>query len=278
MGLASGSGGRSSGGGSFIYLSNKTDTQEPSPQAFIAALLVGGIIIGGTIAYVSLSGKGIKTERKEFETKLAEDAGVKQFNLDYFDWLTENDKYFFTFSGNAIKMDGKPVDFLLTKYNVSQKNYYELITYIEKNNIKGLDTAKGLFPRILEVVADSEMVSNTLIDELSNTVYDKESGETIAIKDIKMPVVNKKDKTVSYLVHLIKFNKHESKDASLDFITKRITVPLVKELEEMPSLAYFAPKEAAKVKTIKSVNVAVNDFDYFIFNGKAKTSDLEMNF
>lgn len=274
MGLASGGGG-GGGGGTFIYFGGRSNDDDP--VAAMVAVGVGLLLVGGIITYVVINNNHIKEERQELQTQLAEDAGVKDFRLEYFDWLTENNEYFFTFSGSAMKMDGKPLDFILTKYNVSEKNYYELVTYIEKNNIEGLDEQRGLFPRILEIVQESELVANSNVEKLTNAVYDKDNGDMVAIKNVKMPVVDKKTNTVSYLVQLAKYNKTETENTNIEFITKRITVPLTKQLEEMPSLAYFAKKEEATVKTVKSVKVPVQDFDYLVFDGK-KAQSPEMNF
>lgn len=262
MGLASGGGGGGGGGGIFFFGGDFTFGE------VVAGIGVLAVLLGGLYMLKSADDKVILQQRNELQTQLAEDASVKQFNLEYFDWMTENSEYFFTFSGSAMKMDNQPIDFMLTKYQVSQKNYYEMVTYIEKNKIEGLDHKKGLFPKILEVVRESELVQNSAIEQLSNAAFDK-SAEMVVLKDVKVPVVNKEKGTVSYLVQMARYNPNETEAASIDFITKRVTVPLTKDLENCPTLAYLTPKEACSVKTLKTVNMPVQNYDYVVINNKS---------
>jgi len=263
MGLASGGGGGGGGGGGVFFFGGDFSFGE-----LVAGVGVIAVLFGSLAVLNSIDNKKILEQRRELQSQLAEDAQVKQFNLEYFDWMTENSEYFFTFSGSAMKMDNQPIDFLLTKYQVSQKNYYEMITYIEKNNIEGLDHKKGLFPKILEVVRESELVHNSAIEQLSSASYDK-ADTMIVLKDVKVPVVNKEKGTVSYLVQMAKYNPNETEQASIDFITKRVTVPLTKDLENCPTLAYLVPKENCKVKTVKTVNMQVQNYDYVVINNKS---------
>lgn len=270
MGLASGGGGGGGGGGSFVWISRGGSFKDDDGDV-LAYVIIGGLtflLVGGLVAWALVDGnntnKFIKEERIQLEQKLAEDANVEKFNLEYFDWITENNEYFFTFSGTAIKEEGKPIDFILSKYLVSEQNYYEIITYIEKEGIEGLDHKKGLLSKILDVVNESELVSSNQVTKVSNAVYDKESGEMVSIKGIKVPVINKENNTISYEVELMKFNNEKVDNTSLDFVSKTVTMPLTDKLERYPSLAYFADKEQCKVTTTQVGSIKLDGLINYI--------------
>lgn len=255
MGLASGGGGGGGGGGgTFIWFGGR-NSSDYDPKIMLISVIAGVAIVGGVITLVVVSDnatkKEILAERIKLEEKLAEDSNVEKFNLEFFDWLTENNEYFFTFSGTAIKEEGKAIDFILSKYKVSEQGYYEIITYIEKEEIEGLDHKTGLLSKILDVVNQSELVSTNQVEKVSNAVYNKNSGDMVSIKGIKMPVINKENNTISYEVELMKFNNEKIENSDLVFETKSVTMPLTDKLERYPTLAYFADKEACSVETIE---------------------------
>lgn len=250
MGLASGGGGGGFHGGGFYYFGGHGDGDAPLGLVIGVGVVVLGLV-GGLAAGAIIHTNQIAQERAALEEQLAIDARVRDFNLDYFDWVNdvENNKYLFVFTGNAIKIDGQPMDFIATKYEVSEKNYYEIITYIEENKIEGLDHKSGLLSKVLDVIKESELIYNNTIDTAPNAITNADDGETLAIKSIELPVIDEEKGIIYYKVETMGYNSLDGDDPTIELDDKVVVTKLTDELRENPNLVYLVDKKKCKVIT-----------------------------
>lgn len=224
----------------------------------IAFLGLGISLIVGSCNYSLESDKKVKEEKKKLELKLAEDANVEKFNMDYFGFNEDDNKYFFTFTGTAVKTSGEPIEFISTKYCISEKNYYEFMAEIGTN--KQFEEKLGIFSKILDIVSESELINNSEIEKLPTSIINKDTNEEVVLKNITIPKIIKEKDVAVYEVEMFKFNKEDKNSPSIEFIKKQVVVPLNKQIEENPCFAFNTNKEDCKVRTLsKSIEAMKNN-------------------
>ena len=264
MGLASGGGGRGGGfgGGGFAlgYLagSSRYRSSDVSPGAGILAgvALLGmmGFIIGGAI----VGSNQIKEEKAKLNTTIASHFNYKSVDINYFDWYTNNDdEYIFKFTGSAINIDDVHLDFISCGYEVSEKQYYEVLQYIEKNDIEDLDS-KGLLTKLNEIIQEAEKLKG------KEDVNVATSSDERIILNVSKARVNK-DK-VSYYVCYTKEARDKNGNMGLITTIDEVSYDLTDELKENPNGVFTLPKEGATVKVlntnfIKTGYCVLNQFD-----------------
>lgn len=243
-------------------------SRDTESKVNFASVVLGGtiLLIGATagicmIVNNSQNDKAIASEKAQFEELLAMDANVEKFNLSNFDWLNENSDYFFVFTGDALKKDNQPIEFISSKYKISQENYNSMVEYL--NTVEGKNH-KDLYSKLLEIVLESELVDCSKAEALPAAVYNQESGDITAIRSITKPVINRKNSTVEYTVELMQLNLQDKDKNTINFTTKKVSVPLTKNLEKYPTAVFLADKEDCKVSAVDKSSVKLNNNDYFV--------------
>ena len=264
MGLASGGGGRGGGfgGGGFAlgYLagSSRYGSSDVSPGVVIVSgtILIGmmGLIIGGAIVGTNQ----IKEEKAKLNTTIASHFNYKSVDINYFDWYINNDEeYIFKFTGSAINIDGVHLDFVSCGYEVSEKQYYEVLQYIEKNDIEDLDS-KGLLSKLNDIIQEAELIKGK---EDANVATS--SDERVILNVSKAKVNGDK---VSYYVCYTKQGRDKNGNMGLITTIDEVSYDLTDELKEHPNGAFMLPKEDAKVRVlttnfVKAGYCVLNKFD-----------------
>lgn len=245
-------------------------SRDAESKVNFASVVLGGtvLLIGATagicmIVNNSQNDKAIASEKVQFEELLAMDAHVNKFNLSNFDWLTENSDYFFVFTGDALKKDNQPIEFISSKYKISQENYNSMVEYL--NTIEGKNH-KDLYSKLLEIVLESELVDCSEAEALPTAVYNQESGDMTAIRSITKPVINRKNNTVEYTVELMQLNLQDKDKNTINFTTKKVSVPLTKDLEKHPTAAFLADKENCNISTIGVYSIELNNNKFLVLD------------
>lgn len=280
MGLSSGGGSRSSSsssGGGFVsglilgkIMSDNSsqDSSELSVGGLIACGIVGIGVIGSVIGAVIYTSKEATRAKTEFNNTIVETLhnngykSVSTVDVTYFDWETNNDDYFFKFTGNASNLDGEKIDFFSIKYKVNEQQYYDTLSYIDKNNIEDLDTP-ALLNRLGEIIKTSELTSasfkeNVTTQETENEQsYDK--ADDAIILSVSKPKV--KDGKVSYRVSYVQAVK--TTDGKIGTVTSSAVVSYDanEELSKNPSMVFLKDKSNAKVKVVKRTFSELKQYD-----------------
>lgn len=280
MGLSSGGGSRSSSsssGGGFVsglilgkIMSDNSsqDSLELSVGGLIACGIVGIGVLGSMIGAVIYTSKEATKAKTEFNNTIVETLhnngykSVSTVDATYFDWETNNDDYFFKFTGNASNLDGEKIDFFSIKYKVNEQQYYDTLSYIDKNNIEDLDTP-SLLNRLGEIIKTSELTSasfkeNVTTQETENEQsYDK--ADDAIILSVSKPKV--KDGKVSYRVSYVQAVK--TTDGKIGTVTSSAVVSYDanEELSKNPSMVFLKDKSNAKVKVVKRTFSELKQYD-----------------
>ena len=271
MGLSSGGGGgsssSSSSGSGFVgglilgkILSDDSihDSSELSVGGLIACGIVGIGVIGSMIGAVIYTSKEATKAKTEFNNTIVETLhnngykSVSTVDATYFDWETNNDDYFFKFTGNASNLDGEKIDFFSIKYKVNEQQYYDTLSYIDKNNIEDLDTP-ALLKRLGEIIKTSELTGasfkeNVTTQETENEQsYDK--ADDAIILSVSKPKV--KDGKVSYRVSYVQAVKTTNGKIGTVTSSAVVSYDANEELSKNPSMVFLKDKYNAKVKVVK---------------------------
>ena len=127
---------------------------ESTDAAFVLELIVLLAISGVLI------GEGVKMRKtdiakEELNKILASDMNYNSVNVKYFDWYTNNDsEYLFKFTGSAVNSYDEEIDFFACSYEVSEKQYYEMVSYIKDLKVKDVEEldSLGLVKKLTEIV------------------------------------------------------------------------------------------------------------------------------
>lgn len=250
MGLASGGGGRGGGfgGGGFAwgYLAGssryRSSDVSPGVAIFAGVTLLGmmGLLIGGAIVGTNQT----KEEKAKLNTTIATHFNYKSVDINYFDWYINNDEeYIFKFTGSAINIDNVHLDFISCGYEVSEQQYYEVLHYIEKNDIEDLDT-KGLLSKLNEIIQEAELLQGK-----EDTNVATSSDERIILNVSRARVSGDK---VSYYVCYTKQAKDKNGCLGLVTTIDEVSYDLTDELKENPNGVFTLPREKAKVKVLQT--------------------------
>jgi len=240
------------------FVSSKSNSV--ADKALVEAVFTFGVVFA--IAGIAVSTfKCNKEAKKDLENVLSIDTNVKSFDLKYVECISEDDDYFLNFSGSVIKTTGQPINFATAKYQISEENYYELESQLDKKGINEVNNynSSSFFKDLLDIVYESELVSVTNNDELSLSLKDEERGEVLALKSVKKPVIYKDNGVAAYEVEVIKYNENEINNPKIEILTKQVVVKLTEDIEKQPLLAYKADKSNCKVRTIIKETMTLND-------------------
>lgn len=249
MGLASGGGrrGGSIGGGFALgYLLGRNSSGSGEGSAGVA--IFAGVAIIGMVGFligdaVVMSNK-LEEEKGKLNTTIATHLNYKSVDISYFDWYTNNDdEYIFKFTGSAMNVDDVHLDFISCAYEVSEKQYYEVLEYIEKNDIEDLDT-RGLLVKLNEIIKEAELVSGKVDPNVAT------SSEESTILNVSKARVNG-DK-VSYYVCYAKQARDNDGNLGLVTTVDEVSYDLTDELKKHPNGVFVLDKKDAKVKVIES--------------------------
>lgn len=244
------------------------DSLELSVGGLIACGIVGIGVLGSMIGAVIYTSKEATKAKTEFNNTIVETLhnngykSVSTVDATYFDWETNNDDYFFKFTGNASNLDGEKIDFFSIKYKVNEQQYYDTLSYIDKNNIEDLDTP-SLLNRLGEIIKTSELTSasfkeNVTTQETENEQsYDK--ADDAIILSVSKPKV--KDGKVSYRVSYVQAVK--TTDGKIGTVTSSAVVSYDanEELSKNPSMVFLKDKSNAKVKVVKRTFSELKQYD-----------------
>ncbi|HHU59955.1 TPA: hypothetical protein GXZ34_03435 [bacterium] len=125
--------------------------------------------------------KGLKNE---LSSQLASDAEVKEYEFDFFEATELSNEYFFYFTGNAIKLDGHPIDFIKSKYKVDESSYYKVKKMLDSKTMHETLNSQSILTMILDVVKESKIVES---DQIERTNLSSDSKRII--KDITKPSI-----------------------------------------------------------------------------------------
>jgi len=269
MGLASGggsSGGSSGGSGFFLgYLlgSSNGDNEVSLPAIIATGVCVLGIIGTITGAVISDNNK-TKAVKNDLNTLIAEDINVKSVDTTYFDWIQEDSNYFFKFTGNASNFDGSKIDFFSAKYKVNEEQYYDVVTYVDKNHIKDLDTRK-LLEKIIDIVKTSELVNSTVKGTVSTTQASRNAmAEPVVLEVSKAKVAGN---VVYYDVAYMEEVKDENGNLGLVTSVARVSKAGSKELIENPNMIFATDKEDLKVIKTKENYISLEKLNILQLDG-----------
>lgn len=278
MGLSSGGGhsnsNSSSGGGEFLfgYLlgnSNKGDNSEFSP---VAAIITGAIVIGSIGAAIGIclnENKRTNAVKDNLNTIIAEDINVKAVNSTYFDWIQDDSNYFFKFTGNATNFDGSKIDFFSAKYKVDEAQYYDVVSYIDKNDIKDFDS-KALLEKIIKIVESSELVNSTIKENVSTSQSSNEAVSEPIILEVSKPRVA--GTVVYYDVAYMEEVKDENGNLGLKTSLVRVSKANSNELIENPNMIFATNKEDLKVVKTRENTIPMNEFSFLQIDGAPELS------
>ena len=257
MGLASGGGGSGGGGGfgggfAAGYLMGKGDI-DPAAAIAIGAvtfLLIGGVVVAGIFA-----DKATNEAKAQLNDLIATHMQYQSADVTYFDWYTNNDsEYLFKFTGSAMNMMGDDIDFFSCAYEVSEQQYYDVLQYIEKNDIEDLDT-KGLLEKLTEIIKEAELVASS---ENENVATAQATTDERIILNVSKAKVQ--DDKVSYYVCYATEVRDEDGNMGLVTTVDEVSYDLTDELRANPNGAFLLSKDKAQVRMLKSNYTPVEQF------------------
>ena len=262
MGLASGGGSRNNrgyrGGSGFAlgYLFAKNSGGE---GAAMAASLVGAgavvLLTAAGVAGIIMDGNKVKEYKSELNQTIAATMEYKSVDATYFDWFNNNDEEFiFKFTGNAINNNDEKIDFFSCSYSVSEQQYYDVLRYIEQNNIEDLDT-KGLLKKLNGIIKEAEVVKA----KENPTITTSANEDNRVILNVSKAKVNG-DK-VTYYVCYAKEDKDEKGNLGLTTTIDEVSYDLTEELTNNPNGVFALKAEDAKVKILKSSFAPIKSYN-----------------
>ena len=229
----------------------------------IIALLITAVVFGVQNAIADKEAAKEAAEAKAYcETKIAVDSNLREFDMNSFEMSADDNGSFFSFTGNAIKSDGLPLNFVSVKYKVSMTNCLDLQNYILSNNMTSLEQySTEVFKRIYNILLESEIVSTGGVEQINAKITDTSDGKISMIRSISNPIVNKENGTVEYYAEIMTTNLNKTENAEIKFETKKVSVPLTKELEAHPTGIFLLDKDNCKVEKLNEeiVSIANNE-------------------
>lgn len=272
MGLSSGGGGESSssnsglGGFALGYLlgSSNDDSDGISVKGAIGIIAVGALTVGGIITATAFSIKDKKEAKQELNNLVANQIEAKSVDISYFDWTEQDNNYFFKFTGSAVTLDNKNVDFFSSKYSVNEKEYYDILKYIDANEIKDLDKSSELLKKITKIITNAELVSNLLKENIATSAYEKTSSKII----LNVSKAKAEDDCIAYYVCYTEAVKND--DGKIGLLTHLNKVSFAKsaDLEKYPSKVFSLENDKADVKEIKSNFTELNPNEFVQLSGE----------
>lgn len=253
MGLASGGGGGGRGGGGFSFGFAMGHAMGRSGGggdiSTGAALLAGGaliVIVGGAIAGACICNDQTNKAKAELNKTVAATMNYKSVDVTYFDWFNDNDnEYIFKFTGNAMNMNDEKIDFFSCSYAVSEKQYYDVLTYIEKNDIEDLDS-KNLLDKLTGIIKEAEVVKGK---ETANVTTSADEANRVILNVSKAKVNGDK---VSYYVSYVKEERDANGNIGLTTVLDEISYDLTDELAKNPNGVFALDAKDAQVRVLGS--------------------------
>lgn len=193
----------------------------------------------------------LKELKNELSAQLANDAEVKEYDFDFFEATELSDEYFFSFTGNAVKLDGQPINFIKSKYKVNESSYYKVKKILDSKTINETLNSQSILTMILDVVKESKLVES---DQVEKTNLSSDSKRII--KNITKPAIG--EDFIYYDVTLIDIEDGKN-TASLEIKTKRIYYERTKELESNPELIYTLGKKGSFVQDMSSATYKIEN-------------------
>jgi hypothetical protein len=232
-----------------------------------AAILAGGaivVLLGGFIAGACVFDKQTKEAKAELNKTVAATMNYKSADVTYFDWLNDNDnEYIFKFTGNAINMNDEKIDFFSCSYAVSEKQYYDVLTYIEKNDVEDLDS-KNLLEKLTGIIKEAEVVKGK---ENANVTTSADDTNRVILNVSKAKVNGDK---VSYYVSYVKEERDANGNLGLTTVLDEISYDLTDELAKNPNGVFALDAKDANVRVLGSEFAPMNVGNVQVF-GNSKT-------
>ena len=231
-------------------------------DGLIIAGIAGLVLVGGVVTMVVL-GDDITT-KGAFKSAICDSVNLKDVDVKYFDWYISNDnEYLFKFTGSAINNFDEKIDFFSCAYEVSEKNYYDVLAYISQNELENIDDY-GLLGKLADIVKESEL-KEFVVDEKVTT---SSVEEDVLILDVTKPKVEN-GKVKYFVSHAQRF---ENKDGSKGIMTtlSEVSYDLTPELAKNPSGVFLMSKEKAMVKRMGAKKIPVDPFNQVILNNPTK--------
>ena len=272
MGLASGGGSRNSGGyrgGSGFAMGYVLGKGAGGEDAALAVSLIGAgaviLITGVGVAGLIIEGNQVKEYKSELNQTIAATMEYKSVDATYFDWASNNDEEFiFKFTGTAMNMNDEKIDFFSCSYSVSEQQYYDVLTYIEQNNIEDLDT-KGLLEKLNGIIKEAEVVKA----KENSTITTSSNEDNRVILNVSKAKV-KGDK-VTYYVCYAKEAKDEKGNIGLTTVLDEVSYDLTEELAKNPNGVFSLKAEDAKVEILESSFTPIKLYNAQVFGNTKKS-------
>lgn len=246
--------------------------KEESLAVNLTKAVAGGIILAGSVVlevklynYMDQKINLDNTIKTQLNSK---GESLSTFRATYFNWNSKGDKYYFEFKGKGSFDDNQNIDYFLISYNVSQKQYDDTLSFIEKNNIKYFDT-KNLSGKLAKIIKNSNF-EYFLLDNVATDSVENKNGflatDTPIIINVSAPII--KDNKVSYDTCSLQAVKTDNNKTGIVTSFATASYPETKSLDKNPTKVFSLDKDKAEIKVanrffkeVKSLENIITDTD-----------------
>lgn len=238
-----------------------------SDYGYLIPLIIGGglvavlQVVAGVLTIVQNSEekKAFDAYTEEIEAVVATEQNLKDFTLGYFELVKDNNECFLTLSGSATRNDDSTIDLVMSKYEVDEEMYNDVINYMNENELSTEKPNSVILEKVLNILKTSNLVEFNQIEE-TNEVY---NSENMIISKISKPVVG--EDFVYYDVSVVKTDKNSP---NIDIITARVYYERTKELEANPTKVYAMSNKEAYVQKMDAQTYTIMQDELFVLNNK----------